>query len=209
MTDRLRPAILFRRASIAAALLVATAACADVATGPGAVPASASPSSPLAAAAAQPGSTTPTLLGVSGLARSAPLAQNVVYRFTITPSAGTFAMPGTGLRIVVPAGAITTSSLAVRVSARGGSMVAYDFLPHGTVFARPLQLQQDVASTALPGLANPTVEAGYFANSTQLDPANNRARVDEVLPVRLDAARTTLTFNVAHFSGYMLSSGRR
>jgi hypothetical protein len=141
-----------------------------------------------------------------GLLRATPLAKSVTRRLTVGPTGGTFPVAGTGLTIVAPANAVR-ETLTITVTAYAGKMVAYDFQPHGTVFARPLVLMQDIATTGYGALAaRAGVEAGYFADPAQLDLANNSAAVNEFLAVSADAR--TLSFNVQHFSGYMLSSGR-
>jgi hypothetical protein len=53
-----------------------------------------------------------------------------------------------------------------------------------------------------------TVEAAYFASPEQLDEGTDTALVDEFLPVSADLTNAKLKFDVGHFSGYMLSSGR-
>jgi hypothetical protein len=95
------------------------------------------------------------------------------------------------------------------VAARAGDLVAYEFQPHGTVFAKPIQLTQDLKGTSFYKLDNHgTVEAAYFASPEQLDEGTDTALVDEFLPVSADLTNAKLKFDVGHFSGYMLSSGR-
>jgi hypothetical protein len=95
------------------------------------------------------------------------------------------------------------------VTAKAGDMVAYDFQPHGVQFAKPLALRQDVEGTSYTRLEDKgAVEAGYSADPSQLDEQANTARVDEFLPATADVHGTNLYFDVHHFSGYMLSSGR-
>jgi hypothetical protein len=184
-----------------ALLTLLAAGCADLATAPG-VPGAGVPARPSLEVVS------PSVVA-AGLRRSSPLPQTVAGVLTVGPSGGTFAFRGTGLTIHVPRGAVTRA-LTISVTAYAGDMVAYDFQPHGTVFARPLVLRQAVGTTTYAGLADRSgVEAGYFADARQLDVANGRATVDEFLPVSVDAAGSALTFSVEHFSGYMLSSGRR
>jgi hypothetical protein len=145
----------------------------------------------------------------AAVTRSRALRSDLTYRFTVVPDdSATVAIPGTGLTVAVPAGAVA-APVTITVTAYAGSTLAYDFQPHGTRFLRPLVLRQALATTAYARLTDPgAVEAGYFGNAAQLHP-DNTACVDEFLPVRVDAAGGTAEWNVEHFSGYILSSGRR
>ena len=189
-----------RAAGVLAALgALRTAACADAPTAPNAAPAR--PSLEVVSPQVQ----------AAGLTRDVALAADLSYRFEVKTGGGTFLVPGTGLKIDVPSGALPkgVKSLAIAVTARAGDLVAYEFQPHGTVFAKPLQLTQDLKGTSYYKLENhAAVEAAYFAHPSQLDEGTNSAWVDEFLPVSADLSTSKLKFDVHHFSGYMLSSGR-
>ena len=144
------------------------------------------------------------------LTRPLPLAVDVVASQTIGPEGGSFGIPAVGLRVVVPPKAVSApTNFSVR--ALKGNVVAYDFSPHGTTFNVPLEVRQDLRTTAwyaLPDLA--TMEAGYFSSLNQVDFQNGEALIDEFLPVTADVkGAKVFKFQVHHFSGYLLSTGRR
>jgi hypothetical protein len=198
---------LARLAPLAALTLSGLAACAALATAPSAAPAAA-PSALISTT----GLTTSTtaLTGVHALTRATALAAPVRASFVVPRAGGRYAVPGTGLTLTVPANAFTGSSMTITVTALAGRAVAYEFGPHGTTFAAPLTLTQATAGTNYAGLANKGgVEGAYFATTSQIDHATGTAQVTELRPVRADAALGTVSFPVTHFSGYMMSSGRR
>ena len=110
----------------------------------------------------------------------------------------------------MPANAFASQSLEFRVRARAGSVVAYEFEPHGTVFRVPLQLAQAYRGTSYEALADRSgVEVGYFASGGDIDEDTRTAHVTELRAPTADVAAARLRVNVSHFSGYMLSSGRK
>lgn len=144
------------------------------------------------------------------LSRPLPLAVDVVASQTIGPEGGSFGIPAVGLRVIVPPKAVSTpTNFSVR--ALRGALVAYDFAPHGATFNVPLEVRQDLRTTTwytLPSLA--TLEAGYFSSLNQVDFVNREALIDEFLPVTADLhGAKVFKFQVRHFSGYLLSTGRR
>ncbi len=182
------------------ALAILLAGCADAPTAPTAPSVPRGPSLALASSE----------MTVAGLTRDVPFESDRTYTFTVGTAGGSFALTGTGLRIDVPANALPTKRLTITVTASAGDMVAYNFEPHGTVFRKPLTLSQSTRGTSYWRLKDPAaVEAGYFAHSEQLDESANTAVVNEVLPVSVDSYGSQLRFNAEHFSGYMLSSGRK
>jgi hypothetical protein len=192
--------------ALAAVAIVATACADGTPTSPTTAPAHAALVAPASPSLARSG----TIGSAVGLTRSAALDRDVTYSFVVTRAGRSVTVPGTGLRISVPAKAIAGKPLTITVTAYAGRTLAYDFEPHGTVFARPLVLTQDLRTTELAGRRSmPSVEAAYFASPSQLDLAANSVAVDEFLPVDADVRGGHLRFSVQHFSGYMLSSGRR
>ena len=128
--------------------------------------------------------------------------------FTFTRAGGSINIPEAGLIVDVPAEAIPTSSLTITVTVLPGKSIAYDFQPHGTQFRRPLTFRQELNGTSWDASTfRGTLNGGYFKNTAQVDLLRGLALVDEILPitVRLHEAR----FNINHFSGYMVSSGRQ
>jgi hypothetical protein len=144
------------------------------------------------------------------LKRTPPLKADETKSLTITPSrGGTISLPEAGLTVTVPAGAIRTGTLTITVRALAGKSVNYDFQPHGTVFARPLTISQDLGKTSWKQLGNVTLYGGYYPG--EVDDANSLATITESFPVRIitDAKKVVrATFDIWHFSGYVLTTGR-
>jgi hypothetical protein len=122
---------------------------------------------------------------------------------------GVLELRGSGLRIVVPEGAV---SQPTRLSVRTvpGSLAAYEFQPHGIAFAEPLQFEQDLSRTEWGKLDARTVslEGAYFADPSQVNAGEATAVVNEFLPIDLDATKQKVRMSMWHFSGYMMSTGR-
>src|SRR5947209_8334288 len=86
----------------------------------------------------------------AGVIRNTPLATDITAGATIGSAGGTITVPGTGLTLVVPRGAVSVPT-AFLVTAKAGKLVAYDFEPHGTRFPVALQFQQDLRGTSADG----------------------------------------------------------
>lgn len=155
--------------------------------------------------AADVGRTHAQKVRVDGLAWQKPLKADVEGSAVIGPSGGVLTMPATGLRLVVPAGAVATPT-RFRATAVAGRLVAYDFEPAGSTFAVPLRVEQDPALLDLRQAALRPVAAGYFPARTDLDQARATAAVAELIPVTLSTR--TISFPVTHFSGYIITWGR-
>ena len=93
------------------------------------------------------------------------------------------------------------------VTAPAGDLVGYYFEPHGTVFHKPLRATQKLAGTEigfLEGILNPPF-AAYFDDG--LLPILD---VSEILGLNVSGLLGVATFNVPHFSGYIIATdGRR
>jgi hypothetical protein len=141
--------------------------------------------------------------------RVAPLPDGVEASAWIGPRGGTLAVPEAGLIVVVPRGAVSTSTLFA-ARALPGSMVAYEFEPHGATFAEPVRIQQQFAGPHAVDLSGgmSSFEGGYFPDAALLDATANQALVSELLPATVDPANHYVFFTVHHFSGYLLASGR-
>ena len=143
------------------------------------------------------------------LTREQLLDQDVETSYTVGPEGGSFAIPAAGLEVTIPAGAVAVPT-TITARAIAGDLVAYDFGPHGTRFSVPLQIQQSLEQTNWYQLDPSTrLEAAYFADAGQLDFTRRRARIDEVLPLTLQLGSSKVSFDVWHFSGYLVSSGRK
>ena len=185
--------------------LTALGACAD---GPAAPTAA-----PLAPTAAPQSGLLSNLLNVTvgGLAtvlqRPTALTAPVTVSATIGTAGGSLSVPGTGLTLTVPAGAVQKAT-TFTITAPAGRGIWYEFGPSGSRFAVPLVVTQELPATLLGGLLGPAkLEAVYFADGTQNE-ATGTALAKEVLPISFNAPGTKATFRVTHFSGYMVSTGR-
>lgn len=143
------------------------------------------------------------------LARGAELAEPITVSQVIGSEGGTIEMAATGLTVVVPRGAVQ-EPLTFTITTVPGDMLAYEFGPHGTEFRKPLRITQRLDMSGWEAVGRPgRMEAGYFATSEDVDAVEGEIRVKSFLPVIVDAELQTARFKVKHFSGYMLSTGRR
>lgn len=151
---------------------------------------------------------------------ASPVSVNVVQRNTPLPSplstsavigvlGGQLTLPGAGLKVVVPAFALT-SPTRITVTAVAGSQVAYEFQPHGIRFLAPLLVTQNLTGTSAVsgGLLSRPVVAGYFSSRSDLDPLGGTGLVSELLGVSLNTVTKSATFPVFHFSGYLVATGK-
>lgn len=143
------------------------------------------------------------------LGRSAALSQPITVSLLVDSTGGEIRIRETGLRVQIPAGAVSSPTV-ITATAIPGQSFAYEFGPHGTTFQRPLVMQQELESGRLGLLsrASTQLEVGYFASSSQLDASASRVMVNEFLPVETDVTRNAVTWEVNHFSGYVISMGR-
>ena len=140
------------------------------------------------------------------LQRATPLPSNITVTKYIGSGGGTLTVPGAGLTVTVPAGAVAYPT-AFSVTALAGRPVAYELGPHGSKFAKPLTMTQDLRVTYLnqASLSYLHFHAGYFTSSTNLIDFLLRAVVSELLPASASASDMTVRFNVSHFSGYLVA----
>ena len=160
--------------------------------------------SPPASAASRSILSSPATVQV--VTRDVPLSEPVSASAVFGLFGGTLTVPGTGLRVVVPPFAVT-SPTRITVTAVAGSQVAYEFEPHGIHFVTPLVVTQNLSGTSAynAGLLQP-VQAGYFANLSDLDPLSGTGLVSELLGTTLSIATHSATFAVFHFSGYLIAT---
>lgn len=125
----------------------------------------------------------------------------------IGSAGGTVSLPGAGFTLLVPPNAVSAPT-TFSVHALAGKAVAYEFEPHGTSFTFWPIFKQDLTNTNMAGLTWTLFEGGYFANSAQIDLSANTANVDQLFTTGL-AVDGNLYFALPHFSGYLVSSGRR
>lgn len=141
---------------------------------------------------------------VTPLERTSALSAPLTTSATIGVLGGVLSIPGAGITVVVPALAVS-SPTTISVTALAGSDVGYEFAPHGIHFNVPLVVTQDLSNTQASsgGLVNPlSLFVGYFPD------ASNVTSVTELLNVGVNLFSQTATFNVWHFSGYIIATGR-
>jgi len=127
---------------------------------------------------------------------------------TIGPDGGSLSLPGAGLKVVIPAGALARNT-RISVSAYPGLLVAYGFEPHGIRFQAPLSVTQDLTYTLPLSLVGGTgYEGGYVADESTLDQNSAQALVDEFVPTSVASDGKSVSIAVSHFSGYIIATGR-
>ena len=170
------------------------------------------PTSPLAAPAGAPsadllgGTTqavTQTLTAVTGVQRNTPLASSITVTKTIGSLGGTLSIPLAGVTVTVPAGALSSATV-ITMTARAGSLLAYDFAPHGITFAKPLVFTQSLAGTNASLVTAP--QLGYYSDPSLLN--STGGMVSELISGTVNLVTRTFTSSIQHFSGYMMACGR-
>lgn len=196
----------FRRAGqVAAALLLGVSAACNTER--------ASAPSTLAAPAAShdllggPGTVanTASLTKATGLLRTTPLAAPITVSRTIGYWGGTLAIPEAGVTVEVPVGALT-SDTKITMTARAGSLVAYDFEPHGITFAKPLAFTQSLKGTNVSLLTVLQLKLGYYTDPSLL--GQTTALVSELFGGVGSLLNWTFTAPINHFSGYVVICGQ-
>ena len=147
-----------------------------------------------------------SLLTVDGLQRTTPLAAPITVSKSIGVDGGTLAIPQAGVTVVVPKGALAQPT-TITMTARAGTVIAYDFAPHGITFAKPLVFQQQLRGTNASLLTAPLLQLGYYSDASLL--TKTGALVSELLGGTLNLVTWTFTAPISHFSGYIVCSGRR
>jgi hypothetical protein len=147
-----------------------------------------------------------SLLTVDGLQRTTPLAAPITVSQDIGVEGGTLAIPQAGVTVVVPRGALAQTT-TITMTARAGSLVAYDFAPHGITFAKPLVFSQQLKGTNASLLSAPFLQLGYYSDPSLLTKVGGL--VSELLGGTLNTLTWTFTAPIPHFSGYIVTCGRR
>jgi hypothetical protein len=187
----------------ALALLFVSACSTD--TAPSAPASAAAPNNGSADLLGTVGSLASALRLVAGLQRSVPLAQPITVSQLIGREGGKLSIPAAGITVTVPAGALARQT-RITMTARAGSLVAYDFAPHGITFAKPLVFSQSLHGTNATLLSAPLLRLGYYADDKLLGPVGGL--VSELIGGTLNLLSWTFTAKIEHFSGYMVSCGR-
>jgi hypothetical protein len=148
----------------------------------------------------------PTAVGlgiqvISPAERTTPIAADITWSFNAGPEGAISANPSTGLTIIVPAGALSTTE-TISVTALAGSHIAYRFEPHLN-FATTVHLVQSLATVRAPWL---NLAGGHFSGaSPELE--NGVVRITEIVPAIISLLDGTVSVKVGHFSGWIVGSG--
>jgi hypothetical protein len=198
-------------------LMVAVAACADqlpVAPTNAGVLQPGAPAFATATVASSQGSTYPVLT------RTVALPTELSTTAWIYPSKSAYQsvkIGDAGIKISFAPGAVS-APLRVTLIAHAGTLISYEFLPHGTTFGADVKIQQDLHGTN--AYQNEAVMsslvAGYLANGTSdINYTDGTATFSETFPIYYWDGTTSFKkttpsvakFYTRHFSGYSLASG--
>lgn len=138
------------------------------------------------------------------LERKTALTKDITVSAVIGDKGGTLSIPAAGFTVTIPAGAVKAPT-QFTVTALKGSLVAYEFGPHGIQFARSLSAKQDLDVTKWGLLSIRPLVAGYFADKSALDLDNATALLSEVLSGVIAPLSQQFTFKIDHFSGYVVA----
>jgi hypothetical protein len=126
----------------------------------------------------------------------------------IGAAGGSLSIPN-GIKVIVPKGAVA-SNVTFSVTRLPGTIVAYDFQPHGIKFAVPVQIEQPTLGTNLFKLdPAKSIDGAYFPDATSLDQQTGTVSVTEFEPTFVSADKAWIKFTVQHFSGYVVAWGRQ
>jgi hypothetical protein len=128
----------------------------------------------------------------------------------IGPDGGTLSLPGSDFTMNIPSGALSAPT-TITVVAKSGSHVAYEMLPHGLRFLKPVTAVQGLQNTASYG-----TDAGNAVRTAYLPEGRDGIDVDgSASPSELEAATTYFgaarvaeshVWVINHFSRYILIS---
>lgn len=127
---------------------------------------------------------------------------------------GTLALPASDFTITFPVGALSQATTITIVSKDGG-YVAYDMLPHGLKFSKPVTAVQRFRNTSVYGTqAANSVFGAYLADGNdQIGAGGLATAVETVLSTTVSRllgllwVADTQTWSLHHFSRYILASG--
>jgi hypothetical protein len=127
----------------------------------------------------------------------------------IGPDGGTLSLPGSDFTMNIPSGALSAQT-TITIVAKSGSHVAYEMLPHGLQFLKPVTAIQGLQNTADYG-----TDAGNGVRTAYLPEGRDGIDVDDsAAPSELEAATTYFgaagaeshVWVINHFSRYILIS---
>ena len=145
------------------------------------------------------------LTNANGVLRTTPLSSSITVRKTIGRNGGVLSIPKAGVLVLVPRGALDKDT-EITMTARAGSLLAYDFEPHGVTFRVPLVFNQSLNGTNV-GLLSPlSLKLGYYSDPSLL--GKTTALVSELIQGVTSILTRTFTAPIKHFSGYVVTCGR-
>jgi hypothetical protein len=150
------------------------------------------------------------------IGRKKALKTDVTVTKVIGAKGGTISIKQAGLTVTFAPGALLQDT-RITATANSGSLVSYDFGPHGTQFHAPVTITQDMRQTVIDRKLEQadSLFGGYMPNGIA-DISGDSVNVSEVhksdTKIGTDwlgrKVMTTSSFIVSHFSGYILISGR-
>ena len=148
--------------------------------------------------------TVTNLIVVPAVQRITPIATSITVSKTIGSAGGTLSIPAAGVTVLVPQGALASSTV-ITMTARAGYLVAYDFAPHGITFAKPLSFTQSLSGTNVTLLQVPFLKLGYYSDPSLL--GKTVATVSELLGGTVNTLSWSFSSKINHFSGYIVTCG--
>ena len=145
--------------------------------------------------------------------RKVPVSRSFTRSIDVDHKGGEIKIDEVGFRLTVPKQAIRPQdgTIHMTVTVLAGTQVAYEFEPSGITFQRPLEFEQDLRDVAGDVSSSSTLvpQVSYFKSKQDLDPTHGVARTYEDITTNLDFSGHTLKADIWHFSGYIVSWGRR
>jgi hypothetical protein len=140
-----------------------------------------------------------------------PVSRSFTRSIDVDFKGGEIRIDEVGLRVKVPKQAIRPQegTIHMSVTVLAGDQIAYEFQPSGITFQRPLQFEQDLRDLADAASRGDVPQVSYFKSTQDLDPVHGVARTYEDLTTDIDLSGHTVKADIWHFSGYIVSWGRR
>lgn len=145
-----------------------------------------------------------TLELATGVSRNVPLGDHVTVSAMIGTGGGKISIPAAGMTLTIQPGSLAATTL-ITVTARKGALLAYDFKPHGLIFAKPLLFQQQLVGTNVNAITALTLTLGYYTDPALL--TSTGGTISEAIAGTV--GQGVFASTIPHFSGYMVASGRR
>lgn len=145
-----------------------------------------------------------TLTGLRPLQRRVPLARDISVSATIGAAGGRISIPAAGFQLVIPEGVVSART-TFTVTALQGTAIAYEFAPHGLVFARQLQAAQDLSVARGVLELAPLLKAGYFPDRGLISASGFNVFVSEIFEGTTNLRLGIFRWGIPHFSGYIVA----